>query len=129
MVLSREGAPPGTPEHDFVYEHDMIVACHRCEALRLETWRHDCFDFESSFDRHWYFPVEDSDADTLRERTAACPDPLDPGCDCRTHRSLRRSLDDLPPRKLDADRTEGVREPVRVRRGLLPPGVRLEPAG
>lgn len=114
LVLHAEGALPGTPDHDFAYEHDVVVACEACGALRLETWRHDCFDFESWFDRRWHFPLEGDDADRLRSFLEGCPDPMEPGCGCPIHRSLAGSLDGLPPRDPGADRTVGVRRPIRV---------------
>lgn len=127
MVLSVEGALPGTPEHGFAYEHDVVVACGSCGALRLESWRHDCFDFEDWFDRHWYFPVAGGTADRLRRAVEACPAPLDPGCGCAIHASLVASLDGLPPRSFGARRQPGVQPPVRVEGGLDRP--RFVPGG
>lgn len=124
MVLTAEGALPHTPEHDFAYDHDVIVECGACGALRLETWRHDCFDFETFTDRTWYFPVEEDGAPDLRDAMEQCPAPLEEGCGCSVHTSLRGSLDALPPRNFRADRTQGVRAELRVERAAPGPWLR-----
>lgn len=128
MVLFSDGALPGTPEHSIAYEHDVIVACGACGALRLETWWHDCFDFETWTDRHWYFPVADEEAERLRSAVDECPSPLDPGCGCAVHATLTVSLEELPPRDFAADRTQGVREELELWESWGGPCFRLRDA-
>jgi hypothetical protein len=89
LLLSREGIPPGRPDHNIVYRHSVIVLCDVCRAGFLELHDHDCFDFEDVWNRDEWGEFDASSGEILRNHLNLCPAPLSENCECALHRSLR----------------------------------------
>src|SRR5437773_2012224 len=55
LFLNKSGEPPGHPDHQIGYNHDVVNVCRSCNGATLERLRHDCFDFEEVWDQYdWY---------------------------------------------------------------------------
>lgn len=89
ILLSREGAPPGAPEHNIVYEHAVVVRCTACESGFVEIRTHDCFDFEEVWDQNEWYVFDRASGDVLKSKTSECPSLLSETCRCPLHESLR----------------------------------------
>jgi hypothetical protein len=96
MWLTKSGEPPGHPEHNIGYDHDVVDICPECSGATLERLKHDCFDFEDVWDQYEWYELDAADGPAIREVAAQCPDPLNPFCRCQTHKSLALSMRHLP---------------------------------
>ena len=102
MWLHKSGEPPGDPNHQIGYDHDVIDICPACDGATLEHLRHDCFDFEAVWDQYEWYEFSPDDGARLRSLASRCDRPLEPLCNCATHKSLRESLRALPSSSWDA---------------------------
>jgi hypothetical protein len=102
LMLNKIGEPPGNPDHNITYEHDLVVICPACNGATLERLRHDCLDFEEMWDQYEWYELTPEDGARLRDITARCAKPLDPHCSCKIHRSLRAAVTALPVSTWDA---------------------------
>jgi hypothetical protein len=91
LTLARDGEPPGAPGHAIVYNHSVIVLCDDCGGGFVEVMNHDCFDFEEVFTQSEWFAFDRASGDVLRSALSTCAQPLDASCNCRLHRSLRKT--------------------------------------
>ena len=121
MWLHKVGEPPGEPNHNISYDHDIIEICSSCNGAILEALRHDCFDYEEVWDQYEWYEVGPADGLKLRAIAARCERPLDPFCDCDAHKSLRTSARELPRASVDAVfESVGHRHVVTVSDGPTP---------
>jgi len=77
VALSREGLPPGDPEHNIGYNHSVIVLCDGCGSGFIEVQNHDCFDFEEVFDQSEWFAFDHASGDVLQSTLSNCAQPLE----------------------------------------------------
>lgn len=101
MWLYKSGEPPGDPNHQIGYDHDLIEICPACSGATLESLRHDCFDYEDVWDQYEWYELSPDDGARMRAIAARCDRPLDPFCVCMTHASLRSSARALPSSSWD----------------------------
>lgn len=96
IVLSKDGVPPGKPDHCFVYSHDAIFGCDDCHNGFAEKRRHDCGDFEDVYDQDEHYALDAVSVMNLLQCLPECPNPASAGCTCKVHQSLRASWTSLP---------------------------------
>lgn len=75
MFLHKSGEPPGDPNHQIGYEHDVVEMCPSCNGATLEHLRHDCFDFEEVWDQYEWYDLSPDDGTRLREVASRCEQP------------------------------------------------------
>lgn len=102
MWLAKSGEPPEHPDHNIAYDHDIIQICPACSGATLEKLRHDCFDFEEVYDQYEWYELAPDEGTKLRAIATRCEQPLNPFCNCATHKSLRQSASSLPASSWDA---------------------------
>ena len=121
MWLSKSGEPPGHPEHNIGYDHELIEICPECSGATLEKLKHDCFDFEDVWDQYEWYELAPDDGARVRALAARCEQPLNPFCNCFTHNSLRESAGSLPTSSWNAVFEAGAhRHRVTISDGTTP---------
>ena len=75
MFLHKSGEPPGDPNHQIGYEHDVVETYPSCNGATLEHLRHDCFDFEEVWDQYEWYDLSPDDGTRLREVASRCEQP------------------------------------------------------
>src|SRR5881394_2730404 len=102
MWLHKSGEPPEHPDHQIGYDHDVIDICASCNGATIERLRHDCFDYEAVYDQYEWYEISPEDGAKVRDVAVRCERPMDPFCNCATHKSLRTSALALPASRWDA---------------------------
>lgn len=97
MWIRKTGEPPGSPDHNIVYEYNTVAACPTCSQAQMEELSHDCWSApgEEDWDMYWWYLFDSEELILLRNLLAACPAPLDPACTCSLHQDLRKSCEGL----------------------------------
>jgi hypothetical protein len=93
LNLSVEDVPHGAPGHVFTFGYNIVTVCETCGHGQLEQYSHDCFHFEGDEDweMYWWYAFDPHTMSRLRDLLTTCPDPLNAGCSCALHHSLRDS--------------------------------------
>jgi len=102
MWLHKSGEPPDHADHQITYDHDIVEICPSCNGATIEHLRHDCFDYEAVYDQYEWYELGPEDGARLRTLAARCDRPLEPFCNCATHKALRTSALALPSGSWDA---------------------------
>ena len=128
LVIEERGTPHGDPGHSYVFSEQTLGRCATGHG-QLESYSHDCWDYEDDWDLYWWFLLSAAATAELLELARACPRPLAGTCECAVHRSLRESSERLSATR-GAISPSGERRAARIalaRDGDLPRLVLAEP--
>ena len=128
MWLHKAGEPPEHENHNITYDHDILHICPVCNGATVERLRHDCFDFEEVYDQYEWYELKPEDGPLVRSVVARCDTPLNPFCNCATHKSLRESVRTLPVNAWDAVFDAHHRHMVELKDGKRPAFKLVAPA-
>jgi hypothetical protein len=97
LSLEIDGIPHGNSGHGHVYNCKSILLCDSCAHAQLECYSHDCFSHyeDEDWDMWWWYILDKASTVELIQLISNCPNPLNSGCDCSMHVSLRDSSQGL----------------------------------
>ncbi|GCE21055.1 hypothetical protein [Dictyobacter kobayashii] len=93
MLVTEEGVAPQEFEHNFSYANTLLLVCQQCGSGILQKYSHDPSGNveDDGWDMYWWYVLDLTDMQTIRQLLETCPTPQDPTCNCALHHLLRTS--------------------------------------
>jgi hypothetical protein len=93
--MHAEGIAPWFAEHRIVYSHNVIRICESCRYGQVESYSHDCFQWDEPWDFISWFVIDKYNLWILEPYIRNCANRYDPHCECRVHQHLRDSFENI----------------------------------